>query len=706
MCQNIRQYLISTRNDEKNGHHYFFLLAGSAAFAQLKLHKILYGAAYYYEYMPYERLDKDVQMMQDCGINVVRIAESTWAVWEPQDGKFDFTKLDRVLNAMNKAGIKVIVGTPTYAIPNWLAKQHPEVLATTANGPNKYGARQNMDILNPTFRFYAQRIITKMVEHVKDNPAVIGFQADNETKSYGNVGDTINNRFVQYLKAKFGTVDKLNSAFGLNYWSNTVNNWNDFPPVAGNVNASVGSEFSKFQRKMVTDYLAWQVAIIKKHKRPDQFVTQNFDLDWRGYSYGLQPDVDQFDAAKAFDIAGIDIYHPTADRLTGREIAFGGDMARSLKQNNYLVMETQAQSMAGNQELPYPGQLRLQAYSHLASGADMVEYWHWSSIHNSVETYWKGILSHDLEPNETYYEVKKTASEFKKIGDHLINLKKTNKVAVLVSNESLTAINWFPISEKVNYNDVLREMYDALYNSNVECDIVSPQSKNLDQYKLLIVPPLYNASDSLLSRLNNYVAQGGHIVYAFKSGFSNEYNQVRSTRMPGILRSACGFSYQQFTNIDKLALKNDPFNLGAANNYVSDWAELLMPETCKVLAWYDHPYWGKYAAITKNVYGKGTVLYFGALPSKPLMQKLLLSEVEDADLANEDQQLSFPVIVKNGVNQYHKIVHYYLNYSDDVKEITYPHNTAIDLLSGNKVDKNEKITLTPWGVIILEEVNN
>lgn len=683
-----------------------FLLAGNALFAQLKLDKILYGAAYYYEYNPGERLDKDVQMMQDCGINVVRIAESTWAVWEPQDGHFDFSKLDRVLNAMNKAGIKVIVGTPTYAIPNWLAKEHPEVLATTSGGQNKYGARQNMDIVNPTFRFYAERIITKLVQHVKDNPAVIGFQADNETKSYGNVGPTINAQFVDYLKAKFGTVEKMNTAFGLNYWSNTVNNWNDFPPIAGNVNASVGAEFSKFQRQVVTDYLAWQVAIIKKYARRNQFVTQNFDFDWRGYSYGIQPDVDHFAAAKVFDIAGVDIYHPTADRLTGREIAFGGDMARSMKQNNYLVMETQAQSMAGNQELPYPGQIRLQAYSHLASGADMVEYWHWSSIHNSVETYWKGILSHDYEPNPTYYEVKQTAAEFKKIGDHLINLKKTNKVAMLISNESLTAINWFPISDRVNYNDVLREMYDALYDDNVECDIVSPQSKNIEQYSLLIVPPLYSAPDSLLERLNNYVKDGGHVVYAFKSGFSNENNQVRSSRMPGLLRDACGFSYQQFTNIDKLQLKDNPFKLDAADNYVSDWAELLTPETCKVLAWYDHPYWGKYAAITKNNYGKGSVLYFGALPSKPMMRRLLLDEVKAAGLANDDQQLSFPVIVKNGENQYHKAVHYYFNYSGEVKEITYPHDAAINLLTGDKVEKDEKIKLEPWGLAVLEENNN
>jgi beta-galactosidase len=682
---------------------FFFLLINSTAFSQIKFDKILYGAAYYYEYMPYERLDKDVKMMQDCGINVVRVAESTWAVWEPQDGIFDFSKLDRVLNAMNKAGIKVIVGTPTYAFPDWLAKEHPGVLATTPAGKNKYGTRQNMDIASPVFRFYAERIIRKMVEHVKDNPAVIGFQADNETKHYNTAGDTVNKMFVSYLKSKFKTTDSLNKAFGLNYWSNTLNNWDDFPSMTGNINASLGTEFSKFQRKLVTNYLAWQVAIIKEYKRPDQFVTQNFDFDWRGYSYGIQRDVDHFEAAKAFDIAGVDIYHPTADRLTGREISFGGDMARSMKQNNYLVLETQAQTMAGNQELLYPGQLRLQAFSHLASGANMVEYWHWHSIHNSVETYWNGILSHDMEPNPTYYEVKQTAGDFKKIGDHLINLKKTNKVAVLFSNESISSLDWFPFSNKLNYNDVLRQMYDALYNLNVGCDFVSPQSKNIEQYSLLIIPPLYTSPDSLLERLNKYVENGGHIVYTFKSGFCNENTQVRTSMMPGLLRKVCGFSYQQFTNIDKLALKNDPFKMGPADNYVYEWAELLTPETCKVLAYYDHPYWGKYAAITRNHYGKGSVVYLGSMPSKPLLQNILLDEVKNADLQTTDQQLTFPLITKNGINGFNKEVRYYFNYSGEAKSFVYNNRPGTNLLTGKDVKPGEQINLDPWNFIVLEE---
>lgn len=154
----------------------FFLFAiPQILFSQNTKEKLLFGVAYYDEYMPYDRLEKDVAMMKEAGINVVRIAESTWGTVEPQDSIFNFKHIDRVLDAMYKAGIKVIIGTPTYAIPTWLAKKYPDVLATTPQGQRQYGARQNMDITNTHFLFHAERVIRKIMEHVNNHPAIIGY---------------------------------------------------------------------------------------------------------------------------------------------------------------------------------------------------------------------------------------------------------------------------------------------------------------------------------------------------------------------------------------------------------------------------------------------------------------------------------------------------------------------------------------------------
>ena len=165
--------------------------------------ELLYGAAYYDEYMPYDRLDKDVEMMKKAGINTVRIAESTWSTCEPQPGVFDFSHVERVMDAMEEAGINVIIGTPTYAVPTWMVKAHPDVLAETVRGRGIYGARQIMDITHPVYLFYAERVIRELMKLTAHRKCVIGFQLDNETKYYGTAGKNVQEQFVKYIREKF-----------------------------------------------------------------------------------------------------------------------------------------------------------------------------------------------------------------------------------------------------------------------------------------------------------------------------------------------------------------------------------------------------------------------------------------------------------------------------------------------------------------------
>ena len=559
--------------------------------------KLLYGAAYYDEYMPYDRLQQDVAMMKKAGINTVRIAESTWSTCEPQEGVFDFSHVERVMDAMEEAGINVIIGTPTYAIPTWMVKSHPDVIAETVKGRGIYGARQIMDITHPVYRFYAERVIRKLMECTAHRKCVIGFQVDNETKYYGTAGKNVQEKFVKYLRKKFNNdLDAMNHEFGLDYWSNRINAWEDFPDVRGTINGSLGAEFEKFQRTLVDEFLSWQADIVNEYRREDQFITHNFDFEWRGYSYGVQPDVNHYHAAKALTIAGTDIYHPTQDDLTGAEIAFGGDMTRSLKRDNYLVLETEAQGYPG--WTPYKGQLRLQAYSHLASGANSVMYWHWHSIHNSFETYWRGLLSHDMQENAPYREACIIGNEFFRLGSHLVNLKKKNDVAILVSNEALTALKWFGIEATaagdngIGYNDVVRWLYDTLFKMNIECDFVWPESDNLDQYKAIFVPALYAAPDELLEKLKQYTANGGTLVATFKTAFANENVKVSHEMQPHILSNCFGISYQQFTFPKNTGLSGSIID-GTANGAdekaeAKVFMELLMPQEAEVLASYDH----------------------------------------------------------------------------------------------------------------------
>ena len=207
------------------------------------MERLLYGAAYYEEYLPVDRLEKDVEMMKAAGINVVWIAESTWSTCEPQDGVFDFSHVERMEFGPQDL---VVIGTPTYAVPTWMVKAYPEVLATTKQGQGIYGARQIMDITNPVYLFYAERVIRKLMEHTAHRSCVIGFQLDNETKYYGTAGKNVQQGFVKYLREKFqDDLDAMNHEFGLDYWSNRINAWEDFPDVRGTINGSLGAEFEK-----------------------------------------------------------------------------------------------------------------------------------------------------------------------------------------------------------------------------------------------------------------------------------------------------------------------------------------------------------------------------------------------------------------------------------------------------------------------------
>jgi beta-galactosidase len=585
---------------------------------------------------------------------------------------------------------------------------HPEILVRPLGGEYVgYGMRQNMDTDDPSYRSYAQRLIRNLVAHYRDNPAVIGWQLDNETASYGASNPDAFAGFVEHLKRKFGTVEKLNQAWLLNYWGQDVDSWEHMPTRDNAQSTGYKLEWSRWQQMRVTNFLAWQADLVRQYKGASQFVTQDF-------AGAMHRDVDESAVARSLDIAAANAYHGTQDHMDGESQSDVGDFIRSLKHDNYLLTETNGQTIGWNsagQFPPYDGQLRLDVYTHLSSGANMVGYWHWHSLHSGQETYWKGVLGHDLEPGRAYAEVSRTARELQKIGPHLVNLKIRNKVAVLYSPDSWNALDFMPFAQDsrsqrsggAGYAELIHQFHRILYQQNVGVDYVFPQSASFSGYKLLIVPALYIADDALLSRIADFVRGGGHVLMTFKSGFCDENSMVRHVRQPGPLREAAGFSYQEFSNLERpLALKGDPYKAGDANK-VMHWAEFLIPEHAQALAQYDHPFFGRWPAITRNQYGAGTLTYEGTWLSDALQKNVLLDVLGQAGLTGPDQNLPAPVHVKHGVNDLGRHIHYYLNYSSDAHTLAYPYGLGTDLLTGNSVRTSQQVSLGPWDVAIVEE---
>ena len=682
---------------------------------------VLYGAAYYNEYEPGDqqaRLEKDIALMKAAGLNVVRMGESTWSLWEPEDGQFEYEWMDQIVDEMGKAGIKVILGTPTYSIPAWMAHQHPEILADRIPPgqfggkavPQTYGMRQNMDTDSPAYRFYAERLIRHIVAHYKDNPTVIGWQLDNETASYDAANRDVFIGFQHYLEKKFHTPEELSKAWFLNYWGENIHTWEDLPTREGAQSTGYKLEWSRWSQMRVTDFLSWQAALVRECAGPRQFITTD-------YGGMMKRDVNENAVANSLDIVADNIYHMVSqDHYDGATQSIQGDFSRSLKHANYLVTETNAQSTdwsSAFQYPPYDGQLRENVYTHLANGANMVEYWHWASIHANQETYWKGILSHDLEPNRVYAEMSRTAHELQKIGPHLVGLKIHNDVAILWSRDSANAISFMPFTSSgpqwsfapptAGYESLVQQIHRALYDLNVGSDFVFPETQDFSQYKLLIVPALYIADDALLQRISDYVKSGGHVVMTFKSGFANENSAVRWVRAPGPLREAAGFSYQEFSNLDHpLALKGDPYHAGA-DNKAQYWAEFLMPDHAKALAYYDHPFFGKWPAITRNDFGSGTLLYEGTYLSDPLQKAVLETELAKDGLTGPDQQVPAQVHLQHGVNKMGRRIHHYFNYSSTPASAKYTYAAGNNLLTSAPVSPGQQLTLAPWDLAIIEE---
>jgi beta-galactosidase len=566
-----------------------------------------------------------------------------------------------------------------------------------------------MDTDSPAYRFYAERLIRHIVAHYKDNPTVIGWQLDNETGSYDAANPDVFIGFQHYLEKKFGTPEALSKAWFLNYWGEDLHTWEDLPKRDGTISTGYKLEWTRWSQMRVTDFLHWQSVLVRECASPNQFVTTD-------YGGMMKRDVNEEAVAGSLDIVADNIYHGTQDHYDGSFQALQSDFSRSLRHSNFLVTETNGQTIgwsSGGQYPPYDGQLREDVYTYLASGANMVEYWHWASIAANQETYWKGILSHDLEPNREYAEVSRTAHELQKIGPHLVDLKIHNQVAILWSRDSANAISFMPYGggvpdrswtgEPDGYASLVQQMHKALYDLNVGTDFVFPEDKDFSQYKLLIVPALYISDDALLQRISDYVKNGGHVVMTFKSGFANENSAVRWVRAPGPLREAAGFSYQEFSSLEHpLALKDDPYHSGS-DNQVKFWAEFLMLDHAKALAFYDHPFFGKWPAITDNEFGSGTLLYEGTYLSDKLQTAVLHSSLEKAGLLSADQQLPASIHAQSGTNRLGKRLHYFFNYSGTETQATYSYAAGTSLLDGKPVAHSAILTIAPWDLAIVEE---
>ncbi|KQQ07402.1 beta-galactosidase [Rathayibacter sp. Leaf296] len=706
--------------------------------------RILFGAAYYHEYQPTSRLGsrdlaEDLRLMKAAGFTVIRVGESVWSTWEPENGVFDLDWLQPVLDGAHEHGISVVLGTPTYAVPMWLARQYPEINAHRATGqPVGWGARQEIDYSHPAFLFHAERVIRRIVERYAAHPAVIGFQVDNEPGNEILHNRQVFERFVDRLRATYGTVEALNDEWGLTYWSHRLSTWADLWTPDGNAQPQYDLAWRRFQASITTDFIGWQADLVRgiteRIGRDDQFVTtcisyeratvQDEELVRRldvtaGNPYYRMQDGLELPDARPFDqhwtTSGTWALYATADRMYGS------------KQAPFLVTETDAQAigMSWSNEPAFDGQWRQAAWALVSRGATMIEYWHWHTLHHGVETYWGGVLPHSQEPGRTYEQIAALGADFAAAGDRVTELVPDSDVAILFSNESKWALEEHPaFSDSAQGGDAARGVpqpdrrsfqtaRDAFargaFDAGLQASTVHPSqltavpaAEYAAAHPVLVAAAFTIADDSELQWLEAYAAAGGHLIVGVRTGYEDEEGRARLQRKPAFLAEAAGVHYDEFAN---LAV---PVPVDAESGFAlpegaraTVWADGVQVDDATVLVRYRHPHYGRFAAVTTRAHGAGRVTYVGTVPDLELARALMEWAVSKSSAVSTPWRAASPSqTVTSATNRHGERVRFVHNWSWEPSTFALP-EAVEDVLSGEASSAGDVLELGPWDVRVL-----
>lgn len=584
--------------------------------------KIYIGAAYYPEHWPKERWSKDIQMMKEAGINVLRMAELAWSFLEPEDSGFDFGWLDEFISMAYKEGIEVILGTPIEATPTWLNNMHPEIIAADEFG-RIHGGRGRHCYNNENFIEHVERIVNEMAAHYASNPAVIGWQTDNEIRAAKCYCPKCTGLYRKWLQNRYGTLEKLNEEWGTRFWSQVYKSWDEVKlPAADQLTVSVSQilDHSRFASHSAVEHSNRQAEIIKRHA-PHQFVTHN--------TMGLYPWLDVYKLSEKLDFISWDSYPGVDDDnfLT----CMSHDHQRGAKQSNFWVMEQKNGYFNGadyNLAIE-PGLVRLWGFQDIARGADGVVFYRWRSGRYNVEQNPNGILRHDGTPRRAYYEIKKLTGELGDFGEALAGTRVEAPVAIIYSYDQIWALESNRQYKSFDYVPNIMPYYKALAGMGVTADLVDPLA-DLSKYRMVIAPSFIMVSSEAAANLKKYVSDGGCLVFGARSGNKTWSNVTVDTPWPGLLSELTGIVIDEFE-----VLADKYFNTVSYKGKEYDvrvWLDMLECGTAETLAVYSGKFYAGRTAVSRNVYGSGTAVYVGVMGNDELIKDILSDALKECGI--------------------------------------------------------------------------
>jgi beta-galactosidase len=589
---------------------------------------LLFGVDYYPDQTDEALWEEDARMMAEFGVTNVRIAEFAWSLMEPAEGRYEFGWLNRSIDILKAHKIAVILGTPSAAPPPWLTQKYPEVLIVTEQGMTlSPEGRRFTCPTNKLYRKLSVNIATEMAKAFANKPGVIGWQIDNEYTLAGYPRcycKYCREGFQEWVKAKYGSLDAVNKAWGTAFWSQVYTDFSQIPlptPSGGPPNPGMALDYDRYQSHANVASLEEQLAVLRK-LCPNHFITTN--------NVPLLADtVNAYDLFAGVDFVSYDNYpgfaaiHAQGDGSLGlpleqiaSTIALLHDASRCLKDGKpFLIMEEQSGKAGQPIFSPQPdkGQLRLWSYQAVAHGAMGINYFRWDTATFGAEEYWHGLLNHDRSKSPGYEEVKQTIQDLKGLGAPLLHSPYAAEAALCFDYDADWATTIQSGHPKIKYTTEVSLWYSSLWAGHVSLDIVTA-AKDLSRYKILFAPHMYIVSEEQAKAIREFVRGGGVFVAGFRLGAKNPESQMVKTPLPGLLRDVMGVTLVDYVPLytEKQSVKFGGGLLAGPDAECQYWADVLKPESAEVLATYTTGDHAGEAAITSNAFGKGRGVYVGA----------------------------------------------------------------------------------------------
>ena len=658
---------------------------------------------------PESEWERDAELMVAAGVNVVRMGEFTWGLCEPKECEYDFDWLRRAMDVIGKAGIKIVLGTPTAAPPLWLAQKYPEILPIDEKGLTRHeGTRRACCLNSNVYWDYSQRIVRAIATALGKHPQLIAWQIDNGLGGHlseFSFNDQTKRDWHSWLKAKYETVDRFNELTGARHWAQTITEWEQ-APMPRNAptlhNPALVLDWMRFSSDTILAFVKMQTEVLHE-LTPNCPVTTNLRA--------LNRRFDHFDVAEALDFVGVDSNATVKSKSS--ELACELDMMRSLKKKNiktpdgdegFWVIEQKAGQVNWQDvnSLVRPQVVRLFTYQLISRGASGVLYFRWRQPRIGTEKFYGAVLPHNgRKDSRTYKEISQIGDEIKLLSPALKGTKVVADICILYRHDNDWAMQQ-PMQPNKHFSlrDHVQLIYNGLHHRNMQVDFARP-TEDLSKYKLVFAPSLHLMAGGEADLLKLYVQNGGTLVGTCNTGLVDEHHIAPDCGYPHDLTDLFGLEVLEFDPLPPGEENHLTFKGAFPTSHLHParlWCDIIEPKGCQILAAFAKDFYAGRPAMTMNTFGLGKAIYIGTVSHQHFYEDLV---VWLRQMCNLQPLLKVPDTVEVSLRQKdHTRIYFLLNHQNTPVRIQF-YKPMHDFLTGSAVAGN--YDLPPHGVLVLDE---